>query len=277
MRNWFTGSALWLIVGAACAIGVFGHISTLGVLAWFAIPITIGVEVYCARAAVHYRNASTRFQRGAVAGLLVLCSIISVIFEHRGMEAINSISNAEYQRAFSERAEALEIKGALGSDYNSLPALPSDPAALAAMSTRALNRIEATRANWENTPFGNVTDPDGTPQTQLEALTRATAAAAAPLPQQLAKPLDEAAIWFVVGFVLLMRLFGFWSIAPTAQVIALPKPAPEKEAPPPALKPGAAMVQRRYAIQREADRIMSENPSIGLTQAKRLARDALAA
>lgn len=248
MSNWLTGGAIIAIVGAAMGVGIFGHIQTLGALAWFAIPLTVGVEVYCARATAHLDKARTRAKRAAVIGLLGVCSIVAVIFEHRGLEAVNSISNATYSQAFSERAEALEIKAALGSDYNSLPALPADPAALASMNTRALNRIEATRDAWERTTF----NWHGESMTQLEALNRATVEAAKPLPPQLAEPLSDAALWFIVGFIFCIRMFGFWTIQPPgADVIAL-RPAPEKE-PPPAVRPGAALVAKRWA-KRDAER-----------------------
>jgi len=251
MRNWFTGSALWAIVGAAAVMAIYGHFKTLGpLLGALASLITIGVEVYCARAAVHFRNSASTPQRAMVVTLMVICAIVSVLFEHRGIETINSEANAEYARAFSEQREALEIKAALESDYNSLPALPRDPAELATMNTRALNRIEAVRGNWEATPYAWGTDRI----TQLEALNRARAVSARPLPQQLAQPLSDAAIWFIVAFVLLMRVFGFWSIAPNgggAIRLVTPEPAPEKTPPP--VKPGAALVEARWAKKRAAD------------------------
>lgn len=240
MRKWLSGLAIWAVVGSAAALAIYGHLVTLGPLAAFAVPITIGIEIYAARGARHLVDAPNAQRRVAIAGLIALCAIVSGVFEHRGFQSLNAVSNAEYNAADSERAAALETLALLGPQFNALPQMPTDAAALASMSTRALDRIERVRAQW---------DADNG-----AAYRNAQTIAARPLPARKADPLNEASIWLIVGFVLVIKLFGFWAISPPpAQVVQLRDAKPAPVAPqPPAQTAGQALAAKRWANKKAA-------------------------
>jgi len=228
--NWLSAGAIWLVVGAAAGLACWGHAASLGWLAMVAIPITIGIEIYCARLALFLSRASGRERRAIIVGLMGACALASAIFEHRGLEAINTVVDRERETILAERFRALETRNALDAQFNSLPQLPFDPLMLASMSSRSLDRIERVRGQWLDAHWAD--------------LERARAIAATPLPARIAAPLGEFAMAFIVGFIALLKVAGFWAISPA------PAPAPIKEAP--AALGGRELAKLRWAKARAA-------------------------
>lgn len=234
MKNPASGAAILIVIAATCALSAFGHIQTLGMLAWGAVPFTVAMEYFGARLALHASRAPDKLGAFVCVILMLSVAVFNGVCEHRGMEALNAYSSKAYDdaRAAQRAAEGTILR--LNAERAALPSLPSNVEEMALFRARhpdTTKFIEAKRDAWgaENE----------------SALSQARTKAAQPLPPA---PVSSLTGNFLVGLIALwtaIKLLGFWAIAPRSAIV-LAFPTLKKKRPTDASSVGRDLARQRW-------------------------------
>jgi len=228
-RPWLSALALVVIITAWGAAGVWGWLQTSpGVFGLIAIALTIGAQVFAARAAANAATAASIGHRVTLIGLGVMCLLWTGFSGKQALDADAANRLAPYEAALAAYDRASADLDRVDAAIAAVPALRSDiPAVRLKVLTEArtaeLAKLEAQR------------------------LQAATALATAPKPMAL-PALPEWLKWSMVLLIELLEFFGFWALGMKARKeAALAVEAAAEPAPVVTFNPGRELVARRWA------------------------------
>lgn len=196
--NWLSALALWVIIGAWAAAGIWGwNQNAAGVMAGIATALTIGCQVFAARAV---KNAAEADGIGSKAGLIVLGAFCLVFTAWSGKQAL-ATSEAQRWAPYEARQDAEAAVNAIDAKIDDLPTVPTSDTAGRPLGPQRMSILSAERS---------------TETARLMGLREKAAASLAKIPAA-PKPsakAPEAFQWCVSGLIEALELFGFWAIAP---------------------------------------------------------------
>jgi len=229
-RPWLSALALTVIITAWGAAGVWGWLNTSpGVFGLIAIALTIGAQVFAARAAANAATAASIGHRVTLIGLGVMCLLWTGFSGKQALDADAANRLAPYEAALAAYDRASADLDRVDAAIAAVPALRSDIPAIRITALRAARDAELAK---------------------LEAQRAQAAATLATAPKPQALPaLPEWLKWSMVVLIELLEFLGFWAIgakakrkeaAPVAEAAAEPAPVV-------AFNPGRELVNRRWA------------------------------
>lgn len=226
-RPWLSALALWTVIGAWAAAGVWGWFhAAAGVMALITILLTIGCQVFAARAAVNAAAASTISQKVAAIVLGALCLLWTGFSGKQAISLSYATTAAPYEAAVAAQAAALAEVAKIEAQVAALPAVRADIPAVRIAALQAARAEEMARL-----------------QPQLDAARAKAAAIVVPAKPPAAMP--EALQWAMVALIEGLEFFGFWAIGAVRH-----KPAAPANVVP--MNPGAALVRKRWDKARAA-------------------------
>lgn len=228
-RPWLSALALWTVIGAWAAAGVWGWTqAAAGVMALITILLTIGCQVFAARAAVNAAAASTLSQKIAALALGAMCLLWTGYSGKQAIAVSYATASAPYEAAVAAQAKAAADVAKIEAQIAAIPAVRADIPAVRIAALQAARAEELARL-----------------QPQLDAAQAKLAAVVVPAKPAAAMP--EALQWAMVVLIEGLEFFGFWAIGAKRATPAPAKPANVVE-----INPGAALVRKRWEKARAA-------------------------
>ena len=237
MKAPISGAAIWAVIGASIALDIFGWAWTTGVLALILGPLAVACEVWASRLPLHIQRASGPAKAVLGAFLLLICVGFDTYSAHRALGAVGAFQAQEYADA---RAEVDRAAGALAAKRvelnNALETVPENAGPIRAGEAAARNDIRREKI-----------------QPKIDAAEIALAKVQKAVPHKPSDPLPEYLIWLILGFVEILKVAGFWILAPAgAAIISFRSGEPKQReraeaAPSPAPTAGQALAAKRWA------------------------------
>jgi len=226
--NWLSSAALWTVIGAWAAAGIWGWTqNAAGVMVPITVALTIGCQVFAARAAANAAQADSMSRRFGLIGLGVACLLFTGWSGKQAIATNEAQRLAPYESAIAAHAAAVAEAGKIEAQIAALPALRSDIPATRLATLQAARTAELSR---------------------LEPKLAAAQAAVAMIevPAKPAPQMPVALQWAIVALIECLEFFGFWAIG-HGHAKAASKPANVVE-----MNPGAALVRRRWDKRAQA-------------------------
>lgn len=228
-RPWLSATALTVIITAWGAAGVWGWLNTSpGVFGGIAVALTIGAQVFAARAAANAATAASIGHRVTLIGLGVMCLLWTGFSGKQALDADAANRTAPYEAALAAHDRASADLDRVDAAIAAVPALRSDIPAVRITALRAARDAELAKL-------------------EAQRLQAATALATAPKPMAL-PALPEWLKWAMVVLIELLEFLGFWALGAKAkrkeavQAVEDVKPIPVVE-----FNAGRELVRRRWA------------------------------
>lgn len=182
--RWLSAAALWSIIGAWCACGVFGWLeNSAGMMSVILVALTVGAQVFAARAVKNAAETESWPRRLVLVGLGAACLAFTGWSGKQGLETSENARWASYEAYSANKAKADVIDAQIA-------ALPMPPANVPTVRIRELAKAR---------------DAEIARLTGLKPVVGEAVAKPAPrLPEQLA--------WLFVALVEALELLGFYAI-----------------------------------------------------------------
>jgi hypothetical protein len=188
-RNWLSGSALWLVISSWAACGVWGWSqATSGLIAAIAIALTLGAQVFAARAVKNAAQADSFLRRCALLALGSACLAFSGWAGHQGL----TISENQRWATYDAATEAKASNARIDAQIAALPQVPLSDEAGRPIGPARTRELGAQRSN-------EIARLSGYKVPVVEAAT--------PAPR-----MPDGFMWALTGLIAALELFGFFSI-----------------------------------------------------------------
>lgn len=221
--NWLSAGALWAVILAWAACGVWGWLQNAqGLMAIVTVAMTLGCQVFAARAVKNAADVESLPRRAALLGLAGLCLVFVGYSGKQGLET----NEAQRLAPYASYVEAVERAKAAEAALAALPALAITDEAGRAIGPQRLAILAEQRAQ------------------EAARLQRAATIARAAVPQAVAKPAPPMPDWLPLAIVVLVEaieLVGFYAISRTRSAASTAQP--DNVVP---LSPGAALARQRW-------------------------------
>jgi len=221
--NWLSAAALWAVILAWAACGVWGWLQNAqGLMAAVTVALTLGCQVFAARAVKNAAESETLPRKAALLVLAVLCLVFVGYSGKQGLET----NEAQRLAPHAAYVEALERAKAAEAALASLPPLEITDTAGREIGPQRLAILAEQRAQ------------------EAARLQRAADAARAAVPPAVAKPAPPMPAGLTIAIVLLveaLELVGFYAISRPRRIVAQAHMADVVP-----LSPGAALARQRW-------------------------------
>lgn len=209
--RWVSMTALYSVIGAWAACGVFGWLATAsGLMRIIAVVLTIGCAVFASRAFKNAAEAATLAQRVALMGLGAACLTWTGFAGHRGLVASDDAAWAPYEAQQDLRRQAENIDAEIAA----LPPVPlSDEQGRPLGPVRTKVLVEAR-------------------ETAIARLAAQKPAVGSLLPRPAGR-MPAALSWVIVGLIEALELLGAFALSGKRET---------------ELNAGRVLAQRRWAM-----------------------------
>lgn len=188
--NWLSKLALWAVICSWAAVGVYGWTqATSGVLAAIAIALTLGAQVFAARAVKNAAHAETWSRRLLLLALGAACLMFTGWAGHQGL----SIGENKRWAAYERYEAALSANAAIDAQIAALPPVPLSDEAGRPIGPARTRELGAQRSNEIARLTGRLVE-------------------AAPVDKPTMR-MPEGLLWSLVGLIAALELLGFYAVS----------------------------------------------------------------